>query len=304
MTFEDFFIKKRIDLRQLETAEPQLYKEFKSHFELMGEKSFDHTKKFWFNRLRRSYHLKEDTAAPQQAISTSPLDENKAIAAAESPQAVKPVGFKPRFKPGQTAPIKEEGAEDKPLKEEEGSASAEQGSGKAKKPTGFKPRFKAGITNKEATSDQQEQPSSSSQNTERTEQKKNIEPSTTTESTGVSRPTGFKPRFKAGVTGKTAADPPSQEQTPQQPEKEDKDSPNASKPLGFKPRFKAGTTKTTPAEAQDPSGKEQGVQEQGFDMDKPPREEEDGTKEATKPLGFKPRFKPGAKKNDAADNDS
>jgi hypothetical protein len=26
----------------------------------MGEKSFDHSKKFWFNKLRKTYHLKEE----------------------------------------------------------------------------------------------------------------------------------------------------------------------------------------------------------------------------------------------------
>lgn len=37
----------------------------------MGAKSFDHTKKFWFNRLRKSYHLAEmplDKNDLQQAI--------------------------------------------------------------------------------------------------------------------------------------------------------------------------------------------------------------------------------------------
>ncbi|WP_134091464.1 hypothetical protein [Olivibacter sp. XZL3] len=297
MTFEDFFIKKRIDLRQLEKAEPQLYKEFKSHFELMGEKSFDHTKKFWFNRLRKSFHLKEDVAVPQPVISTSPLDENKAIAAAESPQAVKPVGFKPRFKSGQTNRIKEEGAEDKSLKDDDGSAAAEQDTPKAKKPTGFKPRFKAGTTNKETTSDQQEKPLPSPQDSQGTEQENNIEQSTTTASTGVSKPTGFKPRFKAGVTGKTTTESQAPEQTaPQQPEKGDNDSPKASKPSGFKPRFKAGATKTTPPTGEDAGNKEQDVPKQSPDTVKPSLEEEGETKEVAKPLGFKPRFKAGATK--------
>ena len=57
MTFEEFFKKKRIDLPALEKAEPALLSEFKTHFEQMGEKSFDHTKKYWFNKLRLTYHL-------------------------------------------------------------------------------------------------------------------------------------------------------------------------------------------------------------------------------------------------------
>ena len=58
-TFADFFAKKKIDLSALQKAEPQLYDEFASHYALMGEKSFDHSKKFWFNKLRKSYHLVE-----------------------------------------------------------------------------------------------------------------------------------------------------------------------------------------------------------------------------------------------------
>ena len=68
MTFEEFFIKKKIDLVQLKSAEPGLFSEFKSHFELMGEKSFDQVKKFWFNKLRRSYHLKEEPKPAKETI--------------------------------------------------------------------------------------------------------------------------------------------------------------------------------------------------------------------------------------------
>ena len=68
MTFEEFFIKKRIDLAQLKAAEPDLFSEFKSHFELMGEKSFDQVKKFWFNKLRRTYHLKEAPKPAKEVI--------------------------------------------------------------------------------------------------------------------------------------------------------------------------------------------------------------------------------------------
>ncbi len=51
MTFEEFFKKKRIDLAALEQGEAALFSEFKTHFEQMGEKSYDHTKKYWFNKL-------------------------------------------------------------------------------------------------------------------------------------------------------------------------------------------------------------------------------------------------------------
>ena len=60
MTFEDFLIKKRIDPVKLKAKEQSFFSEFESHFQQMGEKSFDHSKKFWFNKLRRTYHLKEE----------------------------------------------------------------------------------------------------------------------------------------------------------------------------------------------------------------------------------------------------
>lgn len=59
LTFEDFFKKKKIDLQQLQQAEPAVYAEFNREYPLMGEKSFDHSKKYWFNNLRRTYPLPE-----------------------------------------------------------------------------------------------------------------------------------------------------------------------------------------------------------------------------------------------------
>jgi hypothetical protein len=58
MTFEEFFAKKKIDLEALHKEQPDLFNEFRLHFAEMGEKSFDHSKKFWFNKLRREYLLK------------------------------------------------------------------------------------------------------------------------------------------------------------------------------------------------------------------------------------------------------
>jgi hypothetical protein len=74
MTFEEFFIKKKIDLDALHKAEPALYEEFKLHYAEMGPKSFDHTKKYWFNNLRKLYHLKEEpkTEAPAEKKTYTP----------------------------------------------------------------------------------------------------------------------------------------------------------------------------------------------------------------------------------------
>lgn len=59
MTFEEFLIKKKIDPDRLQNADQDFFNEFKSHFNQMGEKSFDHSKKFWFNKLRRANPLAE-----------------------------------------------------------------------------------------------------------------------------------------------------------------------------------------------------------------------------------------------------
>jgi hypothetical protein len=126
MTFEEFFTKKKIDLVSFEKAEPVLYTEFKSHFWAMGEKSFDHTKKFWFNKLRRLYHLtppdkavtQVETAIASQAepLSSPTIEQkpaftplfksttiNKAESAPEEEVEVKPVA-KPAFKPRNIPP--------------------------------------------------------------------------------------------------------------------------------------------------------------------------------------------------------
>lgn len=130
MSFEEFLIKKKIDPVQLQSAEPSLFSEFRSHYSQMGEKSFDHSKKFWFNKLRRSYHLKEDPkvlkvpdepnrlatqAEPLispsiQATSYTPRFKSKIVPPAETTEKdipEKPV-YKPRFKPGMIKPTEKE----------------------------------------------------------------------------------------------------------------------------------------------------------------------------------------------------
>ena len=146
MTFEEFFTKKKIDLVRLEKAEPSLFVEFKSHFNLMGEKSFDHTKKFWFNKLRHLYHLsspdkattKVETEIASQAkpLSSPTIEQALPLASGpdETPQP-QPV-VKPAFRP-RNIPVK---AEEKKLEEPTDSESpAEQLLPSVIKP-GFKPR--------------------------------------------------------------------------------------------------------------------------------------------------------------------
>lgn len=110
MTFEEFFKKKKIDLDALRAAEPDLFLEFETHYAEMGEKSFDHTKKYWFNKLRLRFppaaeiktekvHIENRLA--EQTI-TEDLVEQSALPAPSN------VGFKPRFKANITKPAIEE----------------------------------------------------------------------------------------------------------------------------------------------------------------------------------------------------
>lgn len=104
MTFEEFFKKKRIDLAALLIAEPSLFSDFNAHFEQMGEKSFDHTKKYWFNKVRRQFPLAPEIKTEkvhiqnplaEQTITESLID----IIPAATPGSAK-LGFAPKFKTG------------------------------------------------------------------------------------------------------------------------------------------------------------------------------------------------------------
>nr|MBC7613186.1 hypothetical protein [Pseudopedobacter sp.] len=137
MTFEEFFLKKKIDLEQLAQYKPEIFAEFKSHFEQMSEKSFDHTKKYWFNDLRRKFPLSEEKETalkeafkPTEIPSAPITEEIKKVS-----EAPKSTGFKPRFKP---ALIQKE----KVILEEKVET--------VMKPSGFKPKFKSKISVEES----------------------------------------------------------------------------------------------------------------------------------------------------------
>lgn len=200
LTFDEFFMKKRIDLELLERGRPELFEEFSMHYPVMGEKSFDHTKKYWFNRLRKEFPLSEEKVARlAKSTAPKPLETPSGSGSATS----KPVGFTPRFKAKATSP-----ETDTPEKEKA-----------AKPPAGFKPRFKAGAT--PATKPTEE---------------RDDKPQTPESAEKPSKPLGFKPRFKAGATPATK---PTEERddSSQIPESAGNASTEA-KPLGFKPRFK------------------------------------------------------------------
>jgi hypothetical protein len=86
MTFEEFFAKKKINLNALKVLDIFMYDELHSHYQQMGEKSFDHTKKFLFNKLRHQYPLEATTI-------TNVVDNSES----NTLSGLKP-GYTPRFK--------------------------------------------------------------------------------------------------------------------------------------------------------------------------------------------------------------
>lgn len=140
MTFDEFFKKKRVDLAALEKAEPALFAEFKTHYEQMGEKSFDHTKKYWFNKTRRQFPLAPEIKTEKPHIA-NPLTEQTITESLTETKAVAPspkIGFTPKFR---AANIPKLTTEDK--KEELPAATSEPSAENAVvKPAGFVPRFK------------------------------------------------------------------------------------------------------------------------------------------------------------------
>jgi len=230
MTFEEFFAKKKIDLAQLRRAKPDLYEEFQRHYAEMGEKSFDHTKKYWFNQLRKDFRM-ADPAPLEKAVVSPPVQrkEQRVDAAAK---AATPTGFKPRFKPGVAQSAPPPATDEHSTKEEQTPAPA-----KAATPSGFKPRFKPGITEPIAPS----RPESTSAQSPDAQSELPVSADTP----ATEKPLGFKPRFKPGVTKPAPAKEPAPEEPAAKSERAKADTSSEKmppKPLGFKPRFKPGVT--------------------------------------------------------------
>jgi hypothetical protein len=182
MDFEGFFRKKRIDLAALGKAEPALLSEFKTHFEQMGEKSFDHTKKYWFNKLRLVYHLAPEPKVEKVVIENTLAEQTIIETLSETTPPPANVGFKPRFKPGMGKP-----AEIPATEAEKPEQSAEPAAVPPPANVGFKPRFKAGVT-KPAEPEQKEE--------QKAEPPLEDKPAESTEPA-----IGFKPRFKMKPKG-------------------------------------------------------------------------------------------------------
>jgi hypothetical protein len=164
MTFEEFFKKKRIDLAALEQCEAALFSEFKTHFEQMGEKSFDYAKKYWFNKLRRQFPLAIEVKTEKPHIA-NPLAEqtiteslSETVIEASTPK----LGFVPKFKASNMAKPTES-VDDKKESPLAPPAAGETAPPPPPPKLGFVPKFKAANMPKPAESieDKMEAPSNS-----------------------------------------------------------------------------------------------------------------------------------------------
>ena len=199
MNFQEFFDKKKIDLEALRKQEPRLYSDFEAHFEAMGPKSFDHTKKYWFNGLRKLFPLKtrqeEILPSSNKPASKGIGDQKKVGASIPAPK-----GFTPRFKSSnKPAPAN---------KEEE--AKLNEGEAQVAPPKGFTPRFKS--SNKPAPANKEEEAKPNEGEAQ------------------VAPPKGFTPRFKS--SNKSAS------VNKEEEIKSDDKNVKAAPPKGFTPRFK------------------------------------------------------------------
>ncbi|RFZ81620.1 hypothetical protein DYU05_17480 [Mucilaginibacter terrenus] len=305
MTFEEFFNKKRIDLMALKAGEPVLFAEFREHFEQMGEKSFDHTKKYWFNKLRLQYHLApelkpekvhlENRLAEQTIVETLteniPQSQDQKPQSDESPSpAAKASGFKPRFKAA--TPISTTNTSDlqHPVSKERATVTPEVNEAASTKDQS--PEYQQEKEAMQAAADETDRPADDTP--------------TPSARTGTKQP-GFKPRFNMKMTSGDAPQTKKLEQThpedenpviasePTSPKLEKSEAP---KPSGFKPRFNMKMAGAKPQ--QEPGTAEPENKEQAEDVSstniptesRQPEAPEQQTKDegAAKPAGFKPGF--------------
>jgi hypothetical protein len=206
MTFDEFFKKKRIDLVALEKAEPALFAEFKNHFEQMGEKSFDHTKKYWFNKTRRQFPLAVEVKTEKPHIA-NPLTEQtitESLTESASPAPSPKIGFTPKFR---AATPPKPTTEDK---KEELPAANKPAENPPAKPAGFVPRFK--MKPKAETEESTPEVNAPAENS-------------------PAKPAGFVPRFKMKPKAETEESIPAVNETPPPADEN-----TAAKPA-YKPRF-------------------------------------------------------------------
>ncbi|MDB5008688.1 MAG: hypothetical protein JWP45_3081 [Mucilaginibacter sp.] len=223
MLFEEFFKKKRIDLAALEKAQPALFSEFKTHYEQMGEKSFDHTKKYWFNKIRRQYQLAPEVKTEKVQIANQLAEQTITESLTETtvPSPTAKLGFAPKFKAGN---MPKSAANTDKKEEPENTSSTESipvgnpVEGPAPTPA-YVPRFKM----KPKTEVEDSIPA-----IENTPPAENIPIENADESAAPKA--GYVPRFKMKPKAETEETTPTTESTPPSPE-------NTEEKPAYKPRF-------------------------------------------------------------------
>ena len=270
MVFEEFFKKKRIDLAALQAAEGSLFSEFKDHFEQMGEKSFDHTKKYWFNKLRRRFPVPQEIKTEKVAIA-NPLAEQTITDSLTEPTTPSPkIGFTPKFR----ATVIPTPAEEKPeeVKAEEDKQPVENVPAKP----AFKPRFNPGMVKPKPA-----------ESTNAIEEKAEANEATTPPAeTPVTKP-AFKPRFNAAmVKPKPVAEESPAEEKQEEPTASST-APTAEIPAAkpaFKQRFNAAMMKPKTVETEEKSAeKEEQIAASAESTEIKPTEETPAAKPAYKP---------------------
>ncbi|RYE35289.1 MAG: hypothetical protein EOP42_06590 [Sphingobacteriaceae bacterium] len=273
-TFEDFFLKKKIDLLQLQNDRPELFAEFSKHYPLMGEKSFDHAKKYWFNQLRRTFPLPE-IVKPHPVLAEAISDMAIQGMAAAAAQNQNNTLDKPKFTEDHLAELVEENVSVKEvsLAEEEKTIIESETTVPAAKPI-FKPRFNASSIKKT-------EPTSDLDSTVKNKQKQNenieIEPA---------KP-AFKPRFNMQNIKKEVVKEVSEETVAENFEAPKNDHPEditkliePAKPA-FKPRFNMQNIKKEAV-------KEVSEEEKSIETENP-EPATDESEQEVKPV-YKPRF--------------
>lgn len=288
MTFDEFFRKKRVDLAALEKAEPTLFSEFKTHYEQMGEKSFDHTKKYWFNKTRRQFPLAPEVKTEKPHIANPIAEQTITGSLSETvSQPAAKVGFTPRFKVGIAKPAGEEKPALMPETKEETTETQPQ---TIAKPAGFTPRFKMNPKTEGA-----EQEVSESEETQKPAAESPAGAQSTQPAEPASKPAGFTPRFKMKPKSETEANiealatpgSPAQSESGMATEEPARPAPTASKPAGFTPRFKMTPKAETEQTAGDGPVESAVVQSESESVAETPAPETPVKKPA-----YKPRFVP------------
>lgn len=273
MLFEEFFKKKKISLEALQQGNPGLFLEFKTHYEQMGEKSFDHTKKYWFNKLRHEYPLPLEVKTEKVRMENQIAEQTVADTLTEDTpveQNVK-LGFKPKFKaaappkPATESTNKPEESTAQPITE---AAPANEPPPVATAKPAYKPRFQAkSVAPKPSTESSAPEPAAESNVQPASEPTLESKPAPTpdtlvTEPAAPAPKLGFKPRFKTAAPAPESKEPESNAEQPTAESKEEQpvqtksiatEQPNqeekleAPKPV-YKPRFNPKMVKPKPPE--------------------------------------------------------